>query len=1591
MAVLGRLLLGSAERLDLPDLLSIDSFAAGDFKYLIQSFIGSDKPYILRGFEVVQPQDSISTESISINIANSVVYYPTAQAGSFFFGLEEGNANAQPLVPELRKNATNFVYLTFNTFDTARDSRAFWDPDQNGGSGGEFSQDINTESVLSVEVAVSTSTFPEGTIPVCKVTVGSVVINSIQDCRDMMFRLGSGGVTPDPFSVYNFRNNPSAPFARSEPGTIMSTALDANPFQGGDKNIFTLKEWMDVVMTRIKEISGDPYWYSNGTTGGAGVSISDTWHDALGSTLKSKGEWIHDDTIAGRLTWTEDVQYHNLTDPRELIIRANTIDIANDGDVAYIELERDLEINNTSTTVEFKNIELPPASGDFFGIANGVVGAFANLTIGDWVKAKADEHYRYLRVEEFFSATDNAGSSTTAALAESIRLSDVHNVASLGVGIIANYTKGEYLLTDIKIDGRADQVVHDIGGNFFWLAYRSDTNLGLEGITPAELTPASTTGHDSIDVTEADGERAKCTSVAHGLIDGDRITITTGGYAGTYKVSVEDVNTFYINTAVTGDELNQSGYYAIVETRARATSFSYQLESANHGFESDQRINIQDTSTGYDGSYLISVRSDTTFQIPFGSLVADPGVVDGNIVSLVRVNVRTEVGTVKVIQGQEIDIGEPETTNILSYLGMPSLAVSKPTYNLPLGYNALNGQENYNSNVNDDITERVSKLTAMMADRVQDRGFSFRGRVNITSVTNAANQDVSATGNLTLHKPSSPEQTIDLTASIPANSAAIATIDRDGTAAITLSVISLGNSLLLGENDIIMFYRFSDTTVYTWNDEAIEPAGHINTAYPEDSSNRNISVLNPGFTRFNVGTGALTLEISEKAQQTQVTTIVGASVPQSSYFLINSAKDVTAYYVWYDVDALGTDPTPGGTGIQVSITSADTAIDVADATVSAINTVAPADFTADNVGGTSAVVTIDNDAVGQSTVATDINTTFAITTTITGSDPDIEVLINGSADVNTIDTDVINGLGTLILAANQAAWIRVNRFAAKTFNTILTTDTPDTDVAGAIYITNIVDVPIDQDVFVLWMRRGDNLVEMHKAVPPDGNIYDELIRLVAGAPANDHEVTGPVSSGTIFSLPLDGRDGNTIQEYIVGAGQLEIRLNGQPLGDEDWTEIGGTGCPSNQFQIDQALVVDDKLEMRISSKGSVFFASTGITGGTLQQAYDKGRFITINSGQPVVISGPGGEKLLRVLGDLDVTGVIDPTGLQLSGVASNPLSGFGIWTDSANDDLVYEGNALRVDSIKLGPGATELDETDLIALLASSTDLQSAYNGGNTIALATSTPLTLTQTTGGDMISLTKGTSVSGAAIRVNGATGSAAALIDVADNTSGAIAFNAIITGGGRGFRVQQSGAGSAAAIEAETNSTLHPGIRLFGTGTGPRIRMGGSTSGTLDFTVPASITNYTLTLPSNSGTANQFLQTNGSGVTSWATPAVGSTYTPSAVTYTNASTVTIHEHQYTHVGSIVTVSGRIELTVTTTGLDTFIFLDLPVATNNFVTDDDAHGTGILHRNSPDVKESAYVLAATGQQKVLIGIENTGVGTGVAAFATYTFQYEVQ
>lgn len=120
--------------------------------------------------------------------------------------------------------------------------------------------------------------------------------------------------------------------------------------------------------------------------------------------------------------------------------------------------------------------------------------------------------------------------------------------------------------------------------------------------------------------------------------------------------------------------------------------------------------------------------------------------------------------------------------------------------------------------------------------------------------------------------------------------------------------------------------------------------------------------------------------VSGTQQVTTLTCIAATSSMSSRYFYIYSARDLTEYYVWYKVDAVGTDPAPTGkTGILVSVVTGDTNAQVAEKTRKAINVYN--DFTATDSSNTVTITNVDNGTATSATLdATLTSLGFTIST-----------------------------------------------------------------------------------------------------------------------------------------------------------------------------------------------------------------------------------------------------------------------------------------------------------------------------------------------------------------------------------------------------------------------------------------------------------------------------------------------------------------------------------------------------------------------------------------------------------------------------------
>jgi hypothetical protein len=112
-----------------------------------------------------------------------------------------------------------------------------------------------------------------------------------------------------------------------------------------------------------------------------------------------------------------------------------------------------------------------------------------------------------------------------------------------------------------------------------------------------------------------------------------------------------------------------------------------------------------------------------------------------------------------------------------------------------------------------------------------------------------------------------------------------------------------------------------------------------------------------------------------------VATVTGGVIPtlNSKYFTFD--KSGTAYYAWFNVNGKGSDPAPGGTGVEIVATGEESASAVAALAAAAIN--ALAGITSVNDGSILKIVV---DAVGNITNATAGNTGLSVDVRAQGAD-----------------------------------------------------------------------------------------------------------------------------------------------------------------------------------------------------------------------------------------------------------------------------------------------------------------------------------------------------------------------------------------------------------------------------------------------------------------------------------------------------------------------------------------------------------------------------------------------------------------------------
>lgn len=461
MAVQRRVNWISQQRVDVPDMRALESASSNDFDQLIQSFVtGTSQGYLLRGFEISMA-GAIGGAASGLQLIvdpGAVFHVSSSQSGTFYLvpsgtPAQQLNSATNTIVDgAFAPSAINYVGLEYERFidDTTSSQVYIWNPTTNN----ETTKNAPRAQILRYRIKITTSTFASNVLPIATVTTDSGNnVQSITDARWMLFRLGTGGSSPNPF--YQYPWTAQAEGRTENPSTSSSNSI--NPFHGGDKMLMTLKDWMNAIMTALQEIKGTVYWYSPGSAG----SI-DSLRTDLGNTITTgAGTIIHSDTTAGLINWDQDI-FLNIVGSRlryKFSANPSSTDITlADGQVAYVTLVRDVQI---SPNLIFTNSSAVVTSV-------GSIAWTGPLQAGDWVKLGADTVAGYYQIQSVDSLSQVtltipfAGSSTGAG------------------GAKAKYAFGTYNASASPSTSRdifvVDRASVPQGQDVFWFLHRADNS-----------------------------------------------------------------------------------------------------------------------------------------------------------------------------------------------------------------------------------------------------------------------------------------------------------------------------------------------------------------------------------------------------------------------------------------------------------------------------------------------------------------------------------------------------------------------------------------------------------------------------------------------------------------------------------------------------------------------------------------------------------------------------------------------------------------------------------------------------------------------------------------------------------------------------------------------------------------------------------------------------------------------------------------------------------------------------------------------------------------------------------------------------------
>jgi hypothetical protein len=370
MSVLRQLNILGQMRLDVPHIRSIESSIAADFDVVAGRVQAGEKAVVIRGFGLANFDAGTAANSVQLSTADGILYNMNAsEAGTFLWVSADRDVETLNSATNARVSGSftagqvNYIGLdlTRSADSTTADLVQFLDPNTLL----ENAKNVPLGRTLDYRIVISTTPFSSSPnlVPIAKIktdssnNVGSAA-GDVQDARNILWRLGSGGDFPNRFSTFNWSQ-----------GRVESVT-GSGVFVGGDKSIQSQKDWMDAVMTRIWEIGGGENWYS--TTADRNVRMVRVPSPVFAST-GDNFEWVG----GANLHWqslklvfdnsnTTSCYYNTVVD--QTGDSAGLTDLA-DGECIYVDLDRTANSAVTAKKAVLQTLSVPSIPGSRMVIA----------------------------------------------------------------------------------------------------------------------------------------------------------------------------------------------------------------------------------------------------------------------------------------------------------------------------------------------------------------------------------------------------------------------------------------------------------------------------------------------------------------------------------------------------------------------------------------------------------------------------------------------------------------------------------------------------------------------------------------------------------------------------------------------------------------------------------------------------------------------------------------------------------------------------------------------------------------------------------------------------------------------------------------------------------------------------------------------------------------------------------------------------------------------------------------------------------------------------------------------------------------------